>query len=56
MVSLPSPWTEETGEFRMIFYTQRVVRPWYRMPREAVPVPSLEAFKSRLNEALNNLE
>lgn len=54
-ISLPSPWTEEIVEFRMIFSTQRVVRPWHRMPREAVTIPSLEVFKSSLDEALSNL-
>ena len=33
----------------------RVVRHWNRLPSEAVDVPSLEAFKARLDEALSNL-
>jgi len=33
----------------------RVVRPWPRLPREAVAVPSLAALKPRLDGALNNL-
>ena len=33
----------------------RVVRQWNRLPSEVVNVPSLEAFKARLNEALSNL-
>jgi len=33
----------------------RVVRPWHRLPREAVAAPSLEVFKARLNGTLSNL-
>ena len=47
------------GRFRLDirnkFFTVRVVRPWPRLPREAVAVPSLEVFKARLDGALSNL-
>ena len=33
----------------------RVVRPWPRLPREAVASPSLAVFKARLDGALSNL-
>ncbi|KFV49758.1 hypothetical protein N341_12783, partial [Tyto alba] len=33
----------------------RVVRHWKRLPRKAVDVPSLEAFKARLAVSLSNL-
>ena len=33
----------------------RVVRPWHRLPREAVAAPSLAGFKARLDGALSNL-
>jgi len=33
----------------------RVVRPWHRLPREAVDTPSLAVFKARLDRALSNL-
>ena len=33
----------------------RVVRPWHRLPREAVACPSLAVFKARLDGALSNL-
>jgi len=33
----------------------RVVRPWPRLPREAVAAPSLEGFEARLDGALGNL-
>jgi len=33
----------------------RVVRPWHRLPREAVAAPSLAVFKARLDRALRNL-
>ena len=36
-------------------FTVRVVRPWHRLPREAVDAPSLEVFKVRLDGALSNL-
>lgn len=42
-------------EIRRKFFTLRVVRPWHRLPREAVDAPSLEVFKARLDGALGNL-
>jgi len=33
----------------------RVVKHWYRLPREAVAAPSLAVFKARLDGALSNL-
>jgi len=33
----------------------RVVRPWPRLPREAVAAPSLAGFKARLDGALSDL-
>ena len=47
------------GRFRLDirgkFFTMRVVRCWYGLPREAVDAPSLEVFKTRLDGALNSL-
>ena len=37
------------------FFTQRVVTPWNRLPKEVVDAPSLEAFKARLDVALGSL-
>jgi len=37
------------------FFTLRVVRPWPRLPREAVDAPSLAVFKARLYGALSNV-
>jgi len=37
------------------FFTMRVVRPWPRLPREAVAAPSLAVFKARLDGALSTL-
>ena len=37
------------------FFTQRVVRHWNRLPREAEDDPSLKALKVRLDGALSNL-
>jgi len=42
-------------DIRKKFFTLRVVRPWHRLPREAVAAPSLEVFKVRLDEALSTL-
>jgi len=33
----------------------RVVRPWPRLPREAVPAPSLAVLKARLDGAVSSL-
>ena len=33
----------------------RVVKPWPRLPREAVAAPSVAGFKARLDGALSNL-
>ena len=47
------------GRFRLAvskkFFTQRVVRPWHRLPKEIVGAPSLETFKARLDVALGSL-
>ncbi|KFU88094.1 hypothetical protein M959_07853, partial [Chaetura pelagica] len=49
----------EEGRFRLDirrkFFNVRVVRPWPRLPREAVAAPSLEVLKGRLDGALSNL-
>ena len=37
------------------FFTLRVIEHWHRLPREAVKSPSLELFKTRLEEALCSL-
>jgi len=42
-------------EIRKKFFPVRVVRPWPRLPREAVAAPSLAVFKARLDEALSIL-
>ncbi|KFO61804.1 hypothetical protein N302_06144, partial [Corvus brachyrhynchos] len=41
-------------DIRKKFFTV-MVRPWNRVPREAVDAPSLEVFKARLDGALSNL-
>ncbi|KFZ57370.1 hypothetical protein N321_13203, partial [Antrostomus carolinensis] len=43
------------SDIRRKFFSQRVVRHWNRLSREAVDAPSLEAFKARLDGALGNL-
>ena len=42
-------------DVRKKFFTQRVVRHWRRVPREAVYAPSLEALKARLDGILESL-
>ena len=37
------------------FFPVRVVRPWHRLPREAVTAPTLAVFKARLDGAWSNL-
>jgi len=40
---------------RKKFFTQRVIRHWKKLPREAVDTTSLEVFKERLDWALGKL-
>ena len=42
-------------DIRRNFFTQKVVTHWNRLPKEAVDVPSLEAFKAGLDVALGSL-
>ena len=37
------------------FFKMRVVRPWPRLPREAVDAPSLETFTARLDGSWSTL-
>ena len=38
-----------------MFFTVKVVRHWNRLPKDVVDTPSLETFKTRLDQALGNL-
>ena len=42
-------------DIRKKFFPMRVVRPWHRLPREAVAAPSLAGFKARLDGAVSTL-
>lgn len=37
------------------YFTQRVVKQWYRLARKVVDTPSLEGLKTKLDGALSNL-
>ncbi|KFV90429.1 hypothetical protein N326_03248, partial [Eurypyga helias] len=49
----------KVGRFRLDirkeFFTERVVRHWNKLLKEAANAPSLAVFKARLDEALSNL-
>jgi len=40
---------------RKNFFPLKVTGPWHRLPREVVESPSLEIFKTRLDEVLYSL-
>ncbi|GAB0208170.1 mitochondrial enolase superfamily member 1 [Grus japonensis] len=42
-------------DFRKHFFTERVAKPWNRLPREMVDAPCLSVFKRHLDNALNNM-
>ena len=39
----------------VLFFTERVVKSWNRLPREVVDAPSPKVVKARLDGALGNL-
>lgn len=42
-------------DIRKIFFTERLVRCWNRLPRKVVTAPSLLEFKKHLENALSDM-
>jgi len=48
-------WKQYRLDIRKHFFTEQMIKPWKRLPRELVDAPGLSVLKTRLASVLNNI-